>query len=86
LCFPTPPRTDRSCAKLATEVLQEIRSNIAGKLTDRLKCSFIENAQSIKENIEPILLATDDTVKQLLARSRYFFYKTNVGSKIKQTS
>ena len=35
----------------------------------------IEKAKASKKKFQPILLTNDDTLKQLLARSRYFLYK-----------
>jgi hypothetical protein len=37
----------------------------------------MEKAKLSKKRFKPILLANHDTVKQLLARSRYFIQKTN---------
>ena len=75
-CFPNATRvTDRfHVQKLALEALQEIRIKYRWQAID-LENEAIEKAKSSKKKYNPILLANDDTVKQLLARSRYFLYK-----------
>ena len=87
-CFPNATRvTDRfHVQKLALEALQEIRIKYRWQAID-LENEAIEKAKSSKKKYNPILLANDDTVKQLLARSRYFLLKTNQnGPKIKQNA
>jgi hypothetical protein len=60
--------------KLALEALQEIRIKYRWPAIDQ-ENEAIEKAKLSKKRFEPKLLANDDTVKQLLARSRYFYYK-----------
>ena len=75
-CFPNAIRvTDRfHVQKLALEALQEIRIKYRWQAIDQ-ENEAIEKAKSSKKKYIPVLLANDDTVKQLLARSRYFLYK-----------
>ena len=76
-CFPNATRvTDRfHVQKLATEALQEIRIKHRWEVIDQ-ENDAIEKAKKSKVNFEYILLSNGDTLKQLLARSRYFLYKT----------
>ena len=60
--------------KLATEALQEIRIKYRWQAIDR-ENQAIEKAKKNKKRYEPAVLVNGDTVKQLLARSRYFLYK-----------
>jgi transposase len=70
--------------KLALEPLQEIRIKYRCKAIDQ-ENEALEETKTSKEKYKPVLLTNDDTVKQLLARSRYFLYKTNQsGLKTKQ--
>lgn len=75
-CFPNATVViDRfHVQQLATEALQEIRIKYRWAAIDE-ENNAIERAK--KENIsyEPELLSNGDTVKQLLARSRYLLYK-----------
>ncbi len=75
-CFPNATRvTDRfHVQKLALEALQEIRIKYRWQAIDQ-ENEAIEKAKISKKKFEPTLLANGDTVKQLLARSRYFLYK-----------
>jgi transposase len=75
-CFPLAVRvTDRfHVQQLATEALQEIRIKHRWKAIDA-ENEAIENAKTSKKQYEPIVLSNGDTVKQLLARSRYVLYK-----------
>jgi transposase len=75
-CFPNAIRvTDRfHVQKLALEALQEIRIKYRWQAID-LENEAIEKARKAKKKYDPILLSNDDTIKQLLARSRYFLYK-----------
>jgi transposase len=77
-CFLNATRvTDRfHIQKLALEALQEIRIKYRWQAIDQ-ENEAIEKAKASKKKFEPTLLANDDTVKQLLARSRYFYTKTN---------
>jgi hypothetical protein len=61
------------CAKLALEALQEIKLNTAGKPLIR-KCEY-RKSQEKQKKFEPYVLTNGDTLKQLLARSRYFYTK-----------
>jgi transposase len=40
-----------------------------------LENEAIEKARTSNKKFDPVLLSNDDTIKQLLARSRYFLYK-----------
>jgi transposase len=75
-CFPNATRvTDRfDVQKLALEALQEIRIKYRWQAIDQ-ENQAIEKAKLSKKKFDPKLLANHDTVKQLLARSRYFLYK-----------
>jgi transposase len=75
-CFPNATRvTDRfHVQKLTLEALQEIRIKYRWQAIDQ-ENQAIEKAKLSKKKFDPKLLANDDTVKQLLARSRYFLYK-----------
>jgi hypothetical protein len=61
--------------KLALEALQEIRIKYRWQAIDQ-ENEAIEKAKK-KKKFEPYVLTNGDTLKQLLARSRYFLYKTN---------
>jgi transposase len=75
-CFPNATRvTDRfHVQKLATEALQEIRIKYRWEAIDQ-ENDAIEKAKKSKVNFESKILPNGDTLKQLLARSRYFLYK-----------
>lgn len=75
-CFPNATRvTDRfHVQKLATEALQEIRIKYRWQAIDQ-ENDAIEKAKKSKVNFESKTLSNGDTLKQLLARSRYFLYK-----------
>ena len=75
-CFPLAVRvTDRfHVQQLATEALQEIRIKHRWEAIDA-ENEAIEKAKTSKKQFEPIVLSNGDTVKQLLARSRYVLYK-----------
>jgi transposase len=75
-CFPNAIRvTDRfHVQKLALEALQEIRIKYRWQAID-LENDAIEKARTSKKKYDPVLLSNGDTIKQLLARSRYFLYK-----------
>jgi len=76
-CFPNAVRViDRfHVQKLAAEALQEIRIKYRWKAIDQ-ENEDIEEAKKINKKYESKTLANGDTLKQLLARSRYFLYKT----------
>jgi transposase len=77
-CFPNATLvTDRfHVQKLATEAVQEIRIKHRWEAIDK-ENDAIEDARKNKKSYKPILLSNGDTVKQLLARSRYILYKNN---------
>jgi len=67
--------TDRfHVQKLASETLQGIRIKHRWEAIDH-ENEAIEKTKKNKKRFEPELLTNGDTVKQLLARSRYFLYK-----------
>jgi transposase len=67
--------TDRfHVQKLALEALQEIRIKYRWQAIDP-ENEAMGKAKLAKKRFKPILLANHDTIKQLLARSRYFQYK-----------
>ena len=75
-CFPNATRViDRfHVQKLATEALQEIRIKYRWQAIDQ-ENEAIEKVKKSKKRFEPEVLNNGDTLKQLLARSRYFLYK-----------
>ena len=75
-CFSNATRvTDRfHVQKLAIEALQEIRIKYRWEAID-LENDAMEKAKKSKTNFESKTLSNGDTLKQLLARSRYFLYK-----------
>jgi transposase len=75
-CFPNATRViDRfHVQKLALEALQEIRIKYRWQAIDQ-ENEAIEKAKKNKKKFEPYVLTNGDTLKQLLARSRYFLYK-----------
>ena len=75
-CFPNATRvTDRfHVQKLATEALQEIRIKHRWEAIDQ-ENEAMERAKKSNAKFEFKTLANGDTLKQLLARSRYFLYK-----------
>lgn len=67
--------TDRfHVQQLATEALQEIRIKHRWEAIDA-ENEALEKAKTTKKQFNPIILSNGDTVKQLLARSRYVLYK-----------
>ena len=75
-CFSNAVRvTDRfHVQKLALEALQEIRIKYRWQAID-MEDDAIEKAKSTKTKFESKILSNGDTIKQLLARSRYILYK-----------
>jgi transposase len=75
-CFPNAIRViDRfHVQKLASEALQEIRIKYRWQAIDQ-ENEAIEKARKNRKKFEPEVLNNGDTLKQLLARSRYFLYK-----------
>lgn len=62
--------------KLALDALQEIRIKYRWEAIDA-ENDAIENARNKSLKYTPIVLANGDTLKQLLARSRYLLYKSS---------
>jgi transposase len=75
-CFANATRvTDRfHVQKLATEALQEIRIKYRWQAIDN-ENDAVEKARILNKRYESQTLSNGDTLKQLLARSRYFLYK-----------
>ena len=75
-CFSNAVRvTDRfHVQKLALEALQEIRIKYRWQAID-MENEAIEKAKTTKIKYETKILSNGDTIKQLLARSRYILYK-----------
>lgn len=77
-CFPAAVRvTDRfHVQKLAAEALQEIRIKHRWEALDA-ENEAIEKCKETGVEFKAEILSNGDTVKQLLARSRYILYKKN---------
>ena len=75
-CFPRATRvTDRfHVQRLATDALQEMRIKLRWEALD-LENDAIEQAKTTQTEYIPEILPNGDTLKQLLARSRYALYK-----------
>lgn len=75
-CFPRASLvTDRfHVQQLATEALQEMRIKHRWEAIDA-ENEAIENAKQEDKVFNPAILSNGDTLKQLLARSRYVLYK-----------
>lgn len=75
-CFPNAVQViDRfHVQQLATEALQEIRIKHRWEAIEA-ENQAIENAKTSKHVYTPEILSNGDTLKQLLARSRYLLYK-----------
>lgn len=75
-CFPQATRvTDRfHVQKLATEALQEMRIKHRWEAIDA-ENEAIERSKKTGTPFQPEVLYNGDTIKQLLARSRYVLYK-----------
>ena len=75
-CFPRATRViDRfHVQRLATEALQEMRIKHRWEALD-LENDAIEQAKITKTEYKPDVLSNGDSIKQLLARSRYALYK-----------
>lgn len=75
-CFPNASQViDRfHVQQLATEALQEIRIKYRWEAIDA-ENQALEDAKQSKETYIPEILSNGDTLKQLLARSRYLLYK-----------
>ena len=87
-CFPNATRvTDRfHVQKLALEALQEIRIKYRWQAIDQVN-EAMEKAKKSNKKFESEVLTNGDTLKQLLARSRYFLYKNkSKWSELRSTS
>jgi len=87
-CFPNAIGvTDRfHVQKLALEALHEIRIKYHWQAIDS-ENEAIEKAKKTKKKFEFKVLANGDTLKQVLARSRYFLYKNkSKWSELRSTS
>jgi transposase len=75
-CFPRATRvTDRfHVQRLATEALQEMRIKLRWEALDQ-ENDAIEQAKATQNEYAAEILPNGDTLKQLLARSRYALYK-----------
>ncbi|MBB3836020.1 transposase [Runella defluvii] len=75
-CFPLATQvTDRfHVQKLASEALQEIRIKYRWQAIEA-ENEAIEQAKATQTDYQPEVLSNGDTLKQLLARSRYVLYK-----------
>ena len=75
-CFPNAVLvTDRfHLQKLAIEAVQELRIKHRWEAIDA-ENEAIEKARKQKKGYHPVILENGDTIKQLLARSRYVLYK-----------
>lgn len=75
-CFPRATQViDRfHVQQLASEALQEIRIKYRWEAIDQ-ENEAIDTARKTKHKYEPEILENGDTLKQLLARSRYLLYK-----------
>ena len=75
-CFPNATLvTDRfHVQKLALEAVQELRIKHRWEAIDA-ENDAIEKAKRQRKGYHPVILENGDTVKQLLARSRYVLYK-----------
>ena len=76
-CFPNAVQViDRfHVQQLATEALQEIRIKHRWQAIDE-ENQAIEAAKKAGETYSPEILTNGDTIKQMLARSRYLLYKS----------
>lgn len=76
-CFPNAVQViDRfHVQQLATEALQEIRIKHRWQAIDE-ENQAIDAARRAKESYLPEVLSNGDTIKQMLARSRYLLYKS----------
>lgn len=75
-CFPNAVLvTDRfHVQKLAIEAVQELRIKHRWEAIDA-ENEAIEKSRKQKKGYHPVVLENGDTIKQLLARSRYLIYK-----------
>lgn len=75
-CFPNANRLIDlfHVQKLASEALQEIRVKYRRQVIEQ-ENEAIEKARKNRKRFEPEVLNNGDTLKQILARSRYFLYQ-----------
>ena len=75
-CFPQATRvTDRfHVQRLSVEALQDIRIKHRWEAIDK-ENEALEHAKATQTEYQPEILTNGDTVRQLLARSRYVLYK-----------
>lgn len=85
-CFPNAMRViDRfHVQQLATEALQEIRIRYRWEALDA-ENTAIDVARKNKEAYVPEILSNGETLKQMLARSRYLLYKAEKSWTLEQT-
>lgn len=86
-CFPNAAQViDRfHVQQLATEALQEIRIKYRWEAIDA-ENQAIEDAKVENKIYAPVLLSNGETLKQLLARSRYLLYKSENNWSIEQAN
>ncbi|SEB85442.1 Transposase [Tenacibaculum sp. MAR_2009_124] len=84
-CFPKATQvTDRfHVQKLALDALQDIRIKHRWEAIDQ-ENNDIKDAKNNNNTYTPITFSNGDTLKQLLARSRYLLYKTQANWTTKQ--
>jgi transposase len=84
-CFPkTAIVTDRfHVQKLASEAVQEVRIRLRWEIIEK-ENKEIQKAQTNGSFYKPELLNNGDTLKQLLARSRYLLFKSKTKWTLKQ--
>ena len=73
-CFPQATRVTDHVQKLATEALQEMRIKYRWEALDQ-ENKAIEQSKRTGNPFQSEILHNGDTIKQLLARSRYVLYK-----------
>lgn len=84
-CFPkTEIVTDRfHVQKLASEAVQEERIRLRWEIIE-IENNAIQEARKNGKIYKPKLLSNGDTHKQLLARSRYLLFKSNIKWTVRQ--
>lgn len=86
-CFPNAMQViDRfHVQQLASEALQEIRIKYRWEAIDQ-ENQWIEDAKMSKTAYTPLMLSNGETLKQLLARSRYLLYKNQDNWTLEQSN
>jgi transposase len=86
-CFPQASMViDRfHVQQLATEALQEIRIKYRWEAIEA-ENEAIEQAKKSKQQYQPEILSNGETLKQLLARSRYLLYKSEQNWTLEQAT